>query len=70
MGYSRKKNKKVMRRTRKSFSKKNRKRGGCSCKKSRMRKPRKLYGGNCETEMLDINKPMYDRVTSLIPYRN
>jgi hypothetical protein len=59
---------------RNSFSKKkrntfNRKRGGCSMCKRKSRKT-KIYGGDCTTEGPDFNAPIYERNTSMLPYRN
>ena len=76
MGYSRKNCKKGRRKMRNSFSKKNsnkkvnRRRGGCSMCKRKSRKSRKIYGGECTTEMTDLNTPIYERNTSMLPYRN
>jgi hypothetical protein len=62
---------------RNSFSKKksnkslNRKRGGCSlCKRKSRKIKSKMYGGNCTTEAQDLNTPIYERNTSMLPYRN
>ena len=72
MVYSRTNSKMGKRRMRKSFSKKNksRKNGGCGCKTRRMRKPRRMRGGCHTTEMPELNKPIYDYVTSRSPYTN
>jgi hypothetical protein len=72
MGYTRKKFKKGRRRMRKTFSKKNRfsrKRGGCPCTKKRTQN-KMTGGGDCTSTINDLNTPIYDRVTSMVPYRN
>lgn len=74
MGYSstRKKFKMGRRRMRKTFSKKRRltrKRGGCPCTKKRPQN-KMTGGGDCTSTINDLNTPIYERVTSMIPYRN
>ena len=81
MAYSRKNSKKGNRKMRNSFRNKNknsnksnrnsnRRRGGCSMCKRKPRKLKLFQGGDCTTEMPDLNGPIYERNTSMLPYRN